>query len=321
MNKTFLLFCFSISILVFSFIVICISPIINNIQIGNWSFSKWRALNCQILADKENSDTVSLDEIQKFKKMKNLCYRKKAMHDLEYAALIIDLVLGFICANLSLLHYLNVGKDFEKKTGLIGFITGIIGFIITFVYFCYNAYIFDNDIAFSEIDYDDFSIVNGVKKLYSNGATYKSDGTKYITPFANEKDDYSEFIKYKELGQKQYNYDSDLYKSSTKADSEYRNCQRNSISNIYNKEDYATVGTKKCDYIWKVQTSFVYNSIENKYIYNRCITTFILNIFILISSIGLILFGFFLFRSLGEINQVGVPIPMSSVNVLDNKQE
>ena len=297
MNKTFLFFCFSTSILVFSFIVICISPIINNIQIGNWSFSRWRALNCQILADKENSDTVSLDEIQKFKKMKNLCYRKKAMHDLEYAALIIDLVLGFICANLSLLHYLNVGKDFEKKTGLIGFITGIIGFIITFVYFCYNAYIFDKDIAFSEIDYDDFSIVNGVKKLYSNGATYKSDGTKYITPFANEKDGYSEFIKYKELGQKQYNYDSKLYMTYHKIPND--NCKKD----YYTFDPTLNTNTPnilQCEYIY---TKDPETSVERKDLYDRWLTTLILGFFIIICHIFLLIFGFLIFKSGNNTNE------------------
>ena len=86
--------------------------------------------------------------------MHTLCNRKKAMHDLEFASLIINLILSFVCANFALLHYLDVGKDFEKKTGIIGFITGIIGFIITLVYVCYNGYILNNDIAYGEFDYD-----------------------------------------------------------------------------------------------------------------------------------------------------------------------
>ena len=66
-------------------------------------------------ADQENWDEVPLDDFQKYKKMKTLCNRKKAMKDLELACIIIDIALGFFCANLSLLHYLNVGKDLEKK--------------------------------------------------------------------------------------------------------------------------------------------------------------------------------------------------------------
>ena len=132
MNKSLLLFCFSLGVLVLSLVVICISPIINNVRIEkvNWSFSKWRTLNCKYFSDRENDEDVALDNIQKYKNLKALCYRKKAMHDLEFASLIIDVVFAFICSNLSLFHYFNVGKDFEKKTGIIGFIAGIIGLVI-----------------------------------------------------------------------------------------------------------------------------------------------------------------------------------------------
>ena len=43
--------------------------------------------------------------------MKNLCYRQKAMHDMEYTSFIINIVLGFICADLAFLHYLGYGKE------------------------------------------------------------------------------------------------------------------------------------------------------------------------------------------------------------------
>ena len=49
----------------------------------------------------------------------NKCNRNKAMNDLEYTSLIIDLFLGFICCLLGLLHYLGVGQYFEKVTGII----------------------------------------------------------------------------------------------------------------------------------------------------------------------------------------------------------
>ena len=199
MNKALFFFCFSTAVLIFSIVVICISPIINNIEKEidsyKWSFSKWRTLNCQFFADQENSETVALDDIQKYKKLKTLCNRKKAMHDLEFASLIINVAFGFICANLGLLHYLNVGKDFEKKTGIIGFITGIIGFIITLVYVCYNGYIFNNDVAFLEYDLASTNYNGGINKLFSNGAQYKWDTSKYITVYENEKDDYAEYIK------------------------------------------------------------------------------------------------------------------------------
>jgi hypothetical protein len=48
------------------------------------------------------------------------------MYGLEYSSLIIDVVLGFICTILGLLHYFDVAKPFEKISGIIGLSTGII---------------------------------------------------------------------------------------------------------------------------------------------------------------------------------------------------
>ena len=55
-----------------------------------WKPSDWRNLNCQIFADKEKADTTQLDEMQKYKKYKNLCHRQKAMYGLEHSAFIIN---------------------------------------------------------------------------------------------------------------------------------------------------------------------------------------------------------------------------------------
>ena len=292
MNKTLIFFCFSTAILVFSIIVVCISPIINNIKIEqyNWSISSWRTLNCKFFEDEENKDNVQLDNIQKMKKMKNICNRKKAMHDLEFAALIINLVLGFVCANFSLLHYLDVGKDFDKKTGLIGFVTVIIGFIITFVYVCYNGYIFNNDIAYGEYSFTTYNYIGRVDKLFSNGATLKWDGTQFITPYANDNSDYSQWIKFKDLGQKQYNYDSKLYKTY----------DFSSPSSTLKCQAITTENDNNCEYIFGNEPT-VY--VENKDLYDRWLTTLILSIFIFISNIGLLIFGFLLFKSSGESNE------------------
>lgn len=282
MNKTLIFLCFSTAILVFSIIVVCVSPIINNFenQELRWKISSWRTLNCQIFADKENADNVQLDEIQRFKKLKKICYRKKAMHDLEYAALIINLIFGFVCANFSLLHYLGVGKDFEKKTGLIGLIFGIIGFIIILVYVCYNGYIFDNDIAYGE--YNGSRYLGKVDKLYSNGATRKKDETNsFIYVYNNDNTDFSEFAKFKDLGKKQYNYNSKFYKTYVSS----TDCKS------YNLQ---------CEYIYETSPT---TSVENKELYDRWLTTLILSIFILISNIGLLIFGFLLFKSKDDSNE------------------
>ena len=48
------------------------------------------------------------------------CRNRKAMYRLEYSALIIDVILGFVCIILGLLHYFDIAKPFEKITGIIG---------------------------------------------------------------------------------------------------------------------------------------------------------------------------------------------------------
>lgn len=284
MNKTLLFFCFSTAILVFSIVVVCISPIINNFKKENgWSISRWRTLNCKYFEDKEKSDNLQLDDIQKYKKLKNICYRKKAMHDLEFAALIINLILSFVCANFSLLHYLDVGKDFQKKTGLIGFITGIIGFIITLVYVSYNGYIFNNDIAYAEYSFNNHTYNGQVDKLYPNGATRKNDGNNnFIYPYDNDNSDNSQYVKFKDLGEKQYNYNSKLYKA------------------YYNGDISCHSASSSCEYIFGLAPT-VY--VENKALYDRWLTTLILSIFIVISNIGLLIFGFLLFKSSADANE------------------
>ena len=273
MNYSLFFLCISLAILVLSLVTICVSPIINNV---NYNFSRWRTLNCQLYADRGKSEKVELDNIQLYKKMKTICERKKAMHDLEYASLIINIVLGFVCSNLSLLHYLNVGKDFEKKTGMIGFITGIIGFILTLVYVCYNGYIFNNDIAYRENN------SGGIDKLFPNGAIKKKVGNNFIYAYENEIDENSQKIKYKDLGKKQYNYDNQYYEKFFTSSSCICDINTGSCNDDNN-----------CNYIYFSP----YPDYSNKYLYDRWLTTLILGVIIVICNIGLLIFGFLLFKS------------------------
>ena len=139
------------------------------------------------------------------KKAKNKYNRDKAIYGLEYASVVLDVVLGFICALLSLLHYFEVGKNFQKYTGLIGCISGIICFIITFVYFVYSTYIFNNDSPAIKYDSSGFGYENTYYyKLNGDGAFAKKDGNKYkcIEDYDAEKLD-KFYVKYKDLGKKQ----------------------------------------------------------------------------------------------------------------------
>jgi hypothetical protein len=173
-------------------------------------------------------------------------------------------------------------KTYKKKIGLFGFISGIICFILTLIYVCFSGYIFTNDIAYGKIEKDSFIKTNSIKKLFPNGASYKWNNNKYITAFESNTDDYSYFIKYKDLGDKIYNYDKELQKR-------------------FNPEDpcYLTPGSSKpnyyiasCKYIFEEQN---YNP-SNKYLYDRWIATLILNCFIFLFNFCQSLFGILLFK-------------------------
>ena len=312
MNKSLIFLIIATSILVLSAVVICVSPIMNNIEVTyeipsegekTWSPASWKNLNCKIIEDQEKADSVSLDDIQKFKRYKNICYRQKAMYGLEYSAFIINIILTFVCADLTLLHYLNIGKDFEKKTGLIGLISGIIGFILTLVYVCYSGYIFTNDAAYGIISTDPIQFFAYNKpKLYPNGALYKweaysssssSSSGKYITINENDKGDYANILLYKDLGEKQYNYMGDFF------DTYFKNSDCNSCLSRNSKK-----GT--CDYIFYTPE----RKVENKYIYDRWITALILSVIIVFSYIGLIIFGFLLFKNIEESSPTSEQTPI-----------
>ena len=116
MKKTLFLI-LSGAIVIFSIICICSAPIINGvIPLAD----SWKTKNCQKLTDeyKEAKKGNDKDIIEAAKKNKNKCNRDKAMYGLEYSSLIINVICGFICAILGLLHYFDLGKPFEKKKWL-----------------------------------------------------------------------------------------------------------------------------------------------------------------------------------------------------------
>lgn len=284
MNEKMIYICISISIIIFSLIIICASPIINDIQVksnGNtWKPSSWRTLNCGYFSDKlKEKDLIDIDDIQKLKKVKGVCYRQKAMYGLEHSSLVINIIIGFICGQLSLLHYFGVGADFQRKTGLIGIIGGGIGFILTFFYTCYSGYIFTNDYAYSIVDYNKPYLNIGIQKLYSNGATYKIVKNTPIHIYNNDKDYDSQYIKFYELGQSQYNYNKEYFELYEK--NKNSGTSPKCIINDYNNN---------CDYVFDQPE----DSIENKYIHDRWLTSLILSVFLFLSDAGLIVFGIFL---------------------------
>jgi hypothetical protein len=296
MKKTLFLI-FSGAIVIFSVICICSAPIINKILGGDWG-----VLNCKLKSDeyKDTKDDNSIsgeakDKAIKFaKKELNLCNRHKAVYGLEYSSLIIDVILAFLCLILGLLHYFDVGKPFEKVTGIIGLATGIIQFILTLVYVCYSGYIFTNDRS-------------SLLKADKDGAiaTWDESKNKYKCDFYDKDDEYAIYAKYNEMGKKIYNYNKDMYKDDSTANTcQYNDFNSNSYYSFVNEceryEGYVrgeepTYDSKynSCD---KLYVS-ISNSVSNKYICDRWVTTIIFACFIIACDIGLAIFGFFLFKS------------------------
>ena len=277
MNKTLILLLISLAVLVLSVICVTVAPIINNL-LGN--FESWGKNNCQYYSYVAKY-TTELDEKYKNEKKKNLCMRQNAMYGLEYTAFIFDLAIGFLCGQLTLLHYFNAGKSFEKTTGLIGLIGGGIGFLITLIYVCFSGYIFNNDVAYRTLEDDNDTAA--LIRLYSNGALTNVDGT---TVYANEIDDDAQYVKYKDLGSEQYNYNKKLYEAYT--DANRINCVGSCSS--------------PCEYCYpndNFVSSFSLVKTEHKYLYDRWCLSLVLAVIITVLNAGIVVFGLLLFLNKG----------------------
>ena len=299
MKKTLFLV-FSGAILIFTIISICCAPIINGDIIGA---NSWKSQNCKLLEDKYKSDKNDAN-----KKAKNLCNRQKAMYGLEYSSLIIDVVLGFICTILGLLHFFDVAKPFEKISGIIGLSTGIIGFILTLVYICYSGYIFTNDITEGFDDSYQFysSGASGgslpLIKLDKEGAFAEWDDSKgqYKCIFYKSNKPNSIYATYSDLGKRQYNYEKKRHYGN---DDKYTKCEESITSstsiciNEYFTSSILTHRGSNCKYLYFSNSP---SGVGNKYVFDRWVSTIIFSCFIAACCIGLAIFGFLLFKSDGS---------------------
>ena len=328
MNKGLIFLCLSCGLLVLTIVTICVAPIITGVLGYNWGVG-----NCQEYADghKKAEDDKDLTKDDKDKvlkyldKGKHLCERRKAMYGLEYAAFISDLVFGFSCTLLSLLHFFGVGKSFEKITGLIGLVSGVIGFILTLIYIIYSGYIFTNDNE--NLEYESSPDPDDLNP-YSSGAMPKLDKNREFAKWNEEKkvyeclfyekNDYDSFYpKYKDLGKKQYNYHKDF--SFPDENSKYSSCQTNDfISNLitslsitdqnviqqyYNQasqyltlcsnfENFQNIQVSGCSYLFYDGA----NDLSNKYQYNKWVTSIVFGCIIILLNLGLAVFGFLMFK-------------------------
>ena len=236
MNKQLFFLIIACSLFVLSIIAINVAPIISKSSYYHY-FDDWSNKNCQILEDdykylKDNhayDPPIEKAEEETAKKEIDECKRHKVMYGLEYSAFVIDVSIGFICSFLSLFHFLEPGKPLEKVSGLIGIFAGIITAVITVIYLVFNGLIFSNE------------PVRLVEILYPNKASLKYNGNKYVFDYDIDKtkDDRDiVLIKYKDLGKKQYNYDSEIFKAlHYYRDTEYERCQEENVLNFYITQD------------------------------------------------------------------------------------
>ena len=293
MNKELIFLIVSLSILGLSIICTFTAPIINNI---NDDFSRWGKINCKFYSDKE-SNSNDLDEIQRMKKLKHLCNRQKAMYNLEYISLILNIILSFITSQLSLLLYFKIGGSIDKISGIFGIITAIICFILTFVYICCSGYIFNNDTAYKTLNPSNnnyYSMNKCKNKLFGNGAIYKwiddsASSSHKITVYDNDNSDDAQYVKYKDLGKKQYNYDKKLYEMKSKSTS----CFSTSTSRPSKTGGF-------CDYSYKTPKT----DSKNKYLFDNWVVTIIFCCFIIAGQIGLGIFGFMIYKGKSDDGQL-----------------
>ena len=241
--KQLLFLCISLAILLFAVIVTNIAPIIKGRVGGNWPY-----YSCKIysdyydLAKKANyySDSKEKDKIlDKIKKEKTRCDRRKAMNGLEYVVSNLNIIFGFVCAFTGFLLYQNIGNlgSDGKYIGLIGLGCGAVGFVLTLVY------VIESGLVFTDVDgelYNFFQDSNSNYSPYdirldSDGAYLEWDSGKkrYTCIFYKEDKEDSLYRRFSDYGNKYLNYYKDI-KINDNSDkyNMYDDCSRHYSTNI-----------------------------------------------------------------------------------------
>ena len=309
MSKGLIFFCCACAILLFTIINLSVGPIISgkvgsdyNLEITDpdtlstsiISFN-WATANCEYfsdLYDKGKKITSGDDLKYTYERGKNECQQKKGMHDMEYTSFIFNAVIGFVCGLLGLLHLFDVKKEYVSKTGMIGLVCGFIGFVFSFVYVILNGLVYTNYYDYKNIIY----------KRDSDGVFAEKNGNDYECLYYDSPSNFHSFrAKYSDLIQKQYNYDKDLKDSYS--DSKVSGCSMDPSfcydEKIDQNDILSNILSNNCEKIY-VRLDDLKDTITNKDISDRFLTTLLLSLFVCLANIGLGIFGFLLYRTPGD---------------------
>ena len=298
MSKGLIFFWCSCAILLFTIINLSVGPIISGKAGKDFDTIPtnefyWGTANCELYKDIYDESTHHGDELKYQEEWaKDECIRKKAMHDMEYTSFIFNAVIGYVCATLGLLHLFDVKKEYVSKTGMIGLVCGFIGFVFSFVYVILNGLVYTN--------YYDYK--NRIYKRDSDGVFAEKNGNDYECLYYDSPSNFHSFYaKYSDLIQKQYNYDKDLKDSYS--DSKVSGCSMDPSSCYDEKIGQSNIPpnilSNNCEKIY-VRLNDLKDTITNKDISDRFLTTLLLSLFVCLANIGLGIFGFLLYRTPGD---------------------
>ena len=322
MGKGLIFFCCACFILVLTIVNLSIGPIVSG-TVKNFFNDNWGTLNCEKAKDswdEQKDDPSKSDDEVKYdtKYLYDICIRRKGMHDMEYTSFIFDIIIGFICGLLGLLHLFDQKKDLVSNTGLIGLICGIIGFALTLVYVIFNG------IVYTTVYVDNVIRNKGIYKRDGDYAIAEKDGNNFKCIYFDHKDnDRAKYAKISDLGKKQYNYDKDGLEDLANVEATCKDYEditgayiKNVIANRCSKKETYTLSEVNaaysnldpsisnkfdtCQMIYMSENVLDELGIENKDLSDRFLTALILSLFVCLSNIGLALFGFLLFRTPGD---------------------
>ena len=282
----------SCAILAFAIVNVNVGPCINH-RVKNWSLNNCKKLSDELETSKKKNPDIPEEDIEEAEKDIRKCRNTKAMYEMEYAAFIANIVIGFICFILGLY---GVQKEIIPKTGILGIIFGIIGVALTITYVVFNGIVFTNYYE---------------KKIYKrdgDGAFAELQGDKYKCIYFNKENDPDALIaKYSDLIRSQYNYNNDLYESfHDDAHPEKSQCISNEIFSCSSKE-YLEIEKnyiinkeeKKCEklyfYYYRNEKEFF----EDYTFYDksaRFLTALIMSLLTILCYGGLAFSGFMIFK-------------------------